>query len=362
MFKNISRLLTWLALACLWTNLWALQACAANSIVKIGVIGPFSGDMAYIGQGVRNGMTLALENLGPAHFQYQVVYEDNQLDARKTALALNKLVNVDKVDALVTVWSNAAYVAAPLATRNRLLHVSDSWEVKAADGHYNFGLYVAPMEQAKTFVEELKKRKIQSIGILSIKSAGTSDMVADTIRLLAEAKIKVSADETFLQGQRDFRTTLARIDQQHPQIYLISAFSPEIELIAKQFKEAGIKQPMTSMESFDETNDKSLFEGCWYVAPALPPPPFEDNYTKRFKMEMINDVPYVYDVIKLIVHGFESFSGPKKPTSTEVADVIGKMKTYRGITGEFQSDGHGYFHGFDTVKIIRGGKGVVIGQ
>lgn len=72
--------------------------------VRIGVIIPLSGDMAVHGQEIRRAMELALEQArkDPMSYEYRLLFEDNQLDGAKSVTAARRLIDLEKVDVIIT--------------------------------------------------------------------------------------------------------------------------------------------------------------------------------------------------------------------------------------------------------------------
>ena len=64
-----------------------------KKVVKIGVISALSGSSGFLGQGVQNSIELAKEQLGDTKYEYEIIYEDDQLNPKQTLTAAQKLIN-----------------------------------------------------------------------------------------------------------------------------------------------------------------------------------------------------------------------------------------------------------------------------
>jgi branched-chain amino acid transport system substrate-binding protein len=104
-----------MALTAATVSAQATQGVSANEIV-IGSIQDLSGPIAGYGRDTRNGMNMAIDEInekGGIHGRkLRVVVEDSSYDPRKAALAAQKLVNQDRIFAMVghigTAHNNAA--------------------------------------------------------------------------------------------------------------------------------------------------------------------------------------------------------------------------------------------------------------
>jgi branched-chain amino acid transport system substrate-binding protein len=97
--------------------------------VKIGVITSLTGWPAFWGDDITKSVDLAISEINQAGGingkRVSVVYEDmGAIDLKSAASAANKLINVDKVDILVTTFLEDTIVASPLAHNSNLPLIS----------------------------------------------------------------------------------------------------------------------------------------------------------------------------------------------------------------------------------------------
>jgi ABC-type branched-subunit amino acid transport system substrate-binding protein len=203
-------------------------------------------------------------------------------------------------------------------------------------------------------------------------------------RVLPQYGVTVVAEERFTSQERDFRTLLAKLKAYAPQpdILYIGGFSPQLEIIGRQFAQMGhwsetraykdtvkhgrvavstrIKPPLTTCECFDETQEKQVFEGCWYVAPAMPDEEALQQYKKRFGMQMIGSVALAYNVVMLTAQAYETAPSEEIPPShATVAQILRETKEFKGLASTVTNDGRGFFVAPAVTKVIRDGKAVV---
>jgi len=339
--------------------LWSSRNAQTGSI-KIGIILPLTGNSAHLGEGVKNAVTLAQENLGATKYKYEFIFEDDALDPKRTATAATKLITVDHVDALISYTSGSGNVVAPIAEANKTFHFGIASDPKIAVGEHNFVLWLPVKEQAKVFVAELQKHGIKTIANFVQNQAGIKAADAALKVELANTDIKIVSDQTLNAGDKDFRSALAKSKESGADIYILSAFSPEVELLAKQAREAGITAPFTSINAFELAKDKTPFEGDWYVGEKAPLNGFIDAFRKRFGAEISLGTANVYDVVNLIVATAEKF--PTKPTTEDLTTAMAATPTTTGVLGTITQGIDGFFGTQPIVKVIKDGKGVPLNQ
>ena len=111
---------------------------AEEGVIKIGVIAPLSGNLAFLGEGYKNAFLLAKEGLKNTRYNYELIFEDDQMEPAKTATALQKLISIDQVNAVVSFTSGPANVISPIAEQNKIIHFGIATDPNAAIGEYNF--------------------------------------------------------------------------------------------------------------------------------------------------------------------------------------------------------------------------------
>src|SRR3989338_2531659 len=81
--------------------------------LKIGAVLPLSGPAAAYGIATRNGIELALADIGPAG-KLQVIYEDDRFLVAETVRAFKRLAEIEQVSAVFVIGSTHANALAPL--------------------------------------------------------------------------------------------------------------------------------------------------------------------------------------------------------------------------------------------------------
>jgi len=336
---------------------------APKEAIKIGAILPLTGSMAYSGESLRDAILLAQSQLPKeSKYTYEVIFEDDALDPVKASTAINKLINIDKVDAVISTGSGSGNVISSLTQQNKVIHFGVTSDLNVAKGEFNFIHWTPPESQAKKFVEEIKNRGIKKLAFIGVQHEGTKAKWEKAKEELNKIGIEVVTEEWFPFGTRDFKTIILRAKQVNPDIVMIQALSPELEIFAKQAKELDIGIPLTTIEAFEYTKQPELFEGYWYIQAAEPTDKFTTEYITKY-----NDIPklgspYAYDSFNLIVEGFERVGKNYKgePTPETIVQELLKIKDFLGAAGTLTMKENGIIWSDAVVKMIKNGKPVII--
>jgi branched-chain amino acid transport system substrate-binding protein len=328
--------------------------------IKIGVVAPLTGDLAFIGEGIRDAMVLAQENSKNTKYTYELIFEDDQLDSKMSASAANKLISVDKVDAIVSFGSGPGNVVAPIAEQNKIVYFGIATDPVVAKGEYNFIHWTPPSEENKVFVAELERRGIKKLGVFESNAQGAAALIADLKEKLKGTDIEIVTEQIFNSGERDFRSIIAKAKDSGAEIYLVMAFSPELEVLGKQIKEAGINTPLTSVECFELSEQVAIFEGEWYVNSADPTKDFTDKFAAKTSKNLTMGAANAYDIFNLVVAAAEKVKSPEKPASEQIADELTTIKDFGGALGNISVNEDGIVVSTAAVRMIKDGKPVTV--
>ena len=331
---------------------------AEKQTVKIGLSLPLTGGAAFLGESSKNAAQMALTDAGQTKYNYDLVMEDDSFNPAKTATVVSKFVNVDKVSAIVTFGSATSNAAAPINENAKVPRFGLASDPTSAEGGYNFIHWTPPFKEGQLSASEMVRRGYKTLSIVDTNHSGTLAVTKSVREALKGTSVKTVSDDLTNVGDKDFRTIITKIKSLKPDIVLVEMFSPEIEIFAKQMKEQGVNIPMTSVETFEWSNDPSLFEGMWFISDARIDQGFADKYKARFGDSPKPGATYVYDLVTLFIKTQEKVSN--KMTSTELKDAIVKSGYENSpIFGKIQIDQEGFFITEASVKMIKDGKAVL---
>jgi branched-chain amino acid transport system substrate-binding protein len=330
----------------------------AKETITIGVVCPLTGPVAHIGEEIKNSMVLAAEDVNTKGLvEVKLIFEDDMLQPARAAIAAQKLIKTDKVDALVTASSGTGNVVAPLAEANKIPHIGLASDSKIAKGQYNFIHWTPPFVQADFFVTEARKRRINKISVIELNHQG----VLAVTKALEDAMKKEAMPlfkHRFNSGERDFRAIVAEIKTEQPELIFICAFPPELDLIAKQIRDLGLKTPLSCIESFEITQQKEIFNGSWFVSGSAGKGEEAKRFLKRlkdrFNQERLYCGGFAYDTVILFADAFNK--NGKKGSNEEAAKFIQEIKDYPSICGKISVDSEGIILSPASLKEIKNGK------
>ena len=225
---------------------------ATGDTIKIGAIGPLSGAASTYGVSVKEGAQLLEKEVNDAGGingkKIQFIFEDDQADPNSAMQAFNKLVDDEKVCAILgPVTSGATLAVAPNATSRQIPMITPTGTeptITKVGGEYMFrGCFVDSFQGevlAKYSNETLKSK---TAAVLYNSGSDYSKGIADSFKAKFEAAggtvtefLTYSSDK-----ETDFKAQLTKIKSYSPDVLVLPDYYNVVGLIAKQARGMGIQ-------------------------------------------------------------------------------------------------------------------------
>ena len=289
------------AAACLMTS-----AAFAQDTIKIGVIGPFTGGSSSMGVSMRDGVTLAANQINAAGGvlgkKIELVLRDDEAKNERGVEIAQEFINNTKVVAAVGYINTGVALASQrffqeakipvinnVATGTLVTHQFD----KEPD-NFVFRNAAADAIQAPMIVEEaVTRRGFKKVAILA-DSTAYGDLGRKDLTAALEAKgVTPVASEKFNIKDTDMTAQLLKAKAAGAEVILTYAIGPELASIANSMAKIGWKKPMIgswtlSMANFIDTAGKNgngaMMPQTFIQDPNTPTrKAFIDDYLKEFK-------------------------------------------------------------------------------
>lgn len=331
-----------------------LESKSENNIpIKIGFVGPLTGENANIGIPIRRGVELAVEEINDAGGingrELVVIFEDGKCNAKDANTAVRKLIDQDKVIAIVGgICSSETLSMAPTAEESEIPLISPSaTNPKITEaGDYIFRVVGSDALQGKVMAEYVFNKGYKKAAIIyqnSDYNLGLKDVFSETFENLEGT---IVAAETYEQDAKDYKTQLTKIKAANPEILYIIPYS-EGGLIAKQAVELGLDFPFFGPETFESEailkDGGDAVEGLVFTKPRFDEKnPKSANVLKKYqdkykeKPEFPAYMTNAYDIVMLISEALE-----KEISSESIKEFMYKVKNYDGAGGKLTIDENG---------------------
>ena len=339
---------------------FALAQAGDTSPIRIGVSGPFSGGSSPMGESMRNGIRIAVEeinNIGGVNGRkIELIERDDQANDEAGAKIADELTQM-KVVATIGIVNTGVGLASIDAYQKAkiplLIAVSTGTSLTrkyappAAPENYIFRISPTLDLEAKVIVADLKRKGVQKAAILADTTAyGDAGLKAFRDQARA-AGLAVTAEERFKIGDQDMGVQVKSTKTSGAQALVVWGIGPELAAIARNRDALGWRVPMLgswtfSMRNFIDLSGKAG-EG------ALMPQTFIQDlgsssknsfllaYKRTFKMDRIPSpmsAAQGYDGMHLL---YLALRQANSTDGTKIKEALESLKSrYQGVITSYQ--------------------------
>ena len=329
--------------------------------IKIGVILPLTGDNAEVGENIRNIIQLYVkENAHKYDLNYDIIVEDDAFQTRNVATLAHKLVKADKVNGLITILAYAGLVASSI-TKDKVPHLNIATNTDGADGVYNFVNYTPLPAIQNKLSQLLKAKNVKTLALVAMNHVGPQTYDKHIKNAFRENDV-VYKEYNFNPNERDFRLVIQEIKRSNPDMIMLMALPPTLDIWGKQIIEAEVNIPLTSVAFFSMSNYKEVFEGQVYIDGPDGTPSFVKKVNDNLHTDNLFLLAFAEDSIKIfmdITNDFYQKNG-RVPTNAEIALMIKELKDFTGEVGTYSMGEDGVAQSKAVLKKIIDRKAVII--
>jgi len=338
-------------------------------VVKLGHIAPLTGDVAIYGEWETQGIDLAVEEInakgGINGRQLVVIHEDDQFDPATMTNALNKLITVDKVPAVIGEPSSTGTLAlAPIAERNKVVLISDAAAAISISnaGEYIYRVFPSNALEGQKLVEISSSLNLTDGAILYINNDFGIGLAKEVNDRFVSKGGTISISEGYSPDATDFRTSLTKIKEKNPKAIFLLGYPKDMAMILKQARELGINSQFLAPDTFNDPQileqAGSAAEGVIFVYPSNGDPAKWQQFSDKIKNKYGNttDVNIItamaYDTTNVLAAAMKNgFTG------SEIKTGLDQIKDYPGVTGNITFDKNGdVVSRLMAVGIVKDGK------
>ncbi len=331
--------------------------------IRIGFIGPLSGDAAAFGETERNAVELAISEINSAGGingkNIKVIYEDGKCNGKDASIVAQKLVEIDKVKIILGgACSGETLAIAPITEPNRVILFSafSSNPAISDAGEYVFRNSPSDTDTGRFLAENIIKNYKKAAVLTE-----NTDYAQGVRKVFKENFLKLGgtivADEIFNQGDRDFRTQITKIKDSNPDvIFFVPQSGTTQGLVIKQMRELAVNSQIYTVIAAKDALEiaGNAIEGTIFVdAPTLSTTSGKallDNYKKIYGSDPVNDYDAGarYDSVFITANALRQCSDD----TDCIKNFLYNMDWYTGTIGRYKFDNKGDVVGIEFALVI----------
>lgn len=335
--RLLARMVLFMVLSALIT-LSGGTATAQQQTIPIGILGPFTGSLAFNAEEMKKGMLLAVDEVnargGILGRKVELIFGDTEAKPDKGVAAVKKLITRDKVLVVGGGYASSVNIATSEVCQNEKTPIVVAIAISPTITNRGFDYVFRTSPNSPQFLAGMnewleKVKKPKTVAFLM----ENTDYGRDGEKIWSAQAKKIGAKELahlyFEIGDTDFTTQISKLKELKPEVTFNIASTTEAALIQKQAKELNfVTQWIGVGGQFTEAYFKMTGPLCQYaMGSSLEPTlamknPIVADFVKRYEAKFRKARPGIFSS-----QGYDN-----------IMVIMDAIKRVGKLTGDLQKD------------------------
>lgn len=347
---------------------------SSSEEIKVGFVGPLTGDYANYGTLCKQAVEMAIEEInakgGVSGKQIKLYAEDSEGDSQKALAATEKLSSSDKVCAIIgpiltgetfsvaeRVQQEGLVIITPSASHKDITAIGDYiWRTTPSDG-------LQGVVAGKYWSQVLGYKKLAVLYAKNDYSQGLYESMAESF---VEEGGEIVATETFMVGDKDFKTQLTKLKNTDAEAIYIPDYTTEMAQILEQASQLQVNKPFLSGDGFlseeiytlaGQYTDGVVYTASAQVEESNSAKEFKEKYTAKYGVGPDSFATNAYDATYILASVIEKVGTDRKA----IKEGMKEVKDFVGVNGVINFDEQGDLVAYQGIYEVHGSTPVYIG-
>jgi len=355
----------------------SLPVVAQEQVVKIGHVGPLSGQIAHLGKDNENGARMAVDvlnakgvSIGGKKIKFVLQAEDDGANPQQATAAAQKLADAKVSGVIGHLNSGTTIPASKIYNDAGIPQISPSatnpkYTTQGYKGAFRVVANDAQLGGAlgRYTASDIKAQRIAIIDDRTAYGQGVADEFAKAAKA---AGLTIVGRQYTTDKATDFNAILTAIKGKSPDLIFFGGMDAVGGPMLRQMKQLGIQakfmggdgictEQLPSLAGAGMLDDQVVCAEAGGVEENRKKivDQFRIDYKKKFGVDVKLYAPYVYDAVMVMVAAMQ------KANSVEPAVYLPELAkiSYEGVTGKIAFDARGDIkNGLLTLYTYKGGK------
>ncbi len=347
---------------------------SSGDVIKIGVFEPMTGANAAGGalevEGIKLANKLYPEVLGK---KVELVLVDNKSDKVEAASAASRLVEKEKVSAIIGSWGSSLSMAAGDIVKTAqvpTVAASATNPLVTKNNDFYFRVcFIDPFQgkvMANYAFNKLNAKKVAIVQeVSSDYSIGLAKFFTDSFKQLTGDENAIVGVSNYNTGDQDFSAQLTNLKAKNPDVIFAPGNFTESSLLIKQARQLGIKAPIIGGDTWETPEfidiGKDAVEGAvfsTFFTSEKPITPESEKFLAEYRKEYSGKEPAAvtalgYDAYIVIL---DAIKRANSADSVKIKEQLATTKNFAGAAGMITLDENGDAVKDAVIKQVKNGK------
>ena len=335
-----------------------VASAADPTVVRIGVIGPLTGDFAFGGQYQLTGAQLKAEELNAQRgdIRIEIISEDDASKCDQSVAAARKLITRDQVHVILGAWQSTCTLAiVPITAQTGVpqftTSVAGPITQQGSEWIFRVGIPTSVLNRY-TLEHAVKTLGLKKVAIFTSNEEVGKSVAATSVAALQVMGLTPVAKEEWNRGDKDFTGQLGRIRASGAEAMILATGFTELSIVSRQVRQLGMKIQLLGGDTIGG-NPKFLelagsdIEG-WIFSVAFVP--IEDDqrvgsivrrYRERFRQLPDSWAVQFYDSVGIVHAAVKAVGRADRKQIADYTRALTRGTAYPGVTANMYFDARG---------------------
>ena len=322
-----------------------------KDIIKIGAIYQETGAGAPWGTKAINGLNLAVQEInnngGINGNEVKIVYEDSKSNPLDALNAMNKLNNLDDVNIILAQQSSVVMALSSVANDNQIILMDTGSTTPSYISYddYTFRTSYSANYFANAIANMLNSDDVNKIGLLYINNDYGIGMF-DKYKKIFNGEIYA---ESFSNEETDFRTQLAKIKENNPEVLIYASGPTQSGIILKQIGQMGFNKTIYTdaytieyasvLQDAGEYAEGVIYISQYYNINSSEVKDFNSKYKEKYEEDSNPLSAQTYDGMMVVADAMKNCKD--FTNSTCIKEKLFIIQNFSGVISNISFDKYG---------------------
>ena len=284
--------------------------------IPIGTLCPLTGAGGSYGPDMQRAVVAVVERInkagGIAGRSIQLFHEDDQTNAEAGVRAARKLIDVNKVVAIVSTWASAVTLAVkPLCVEAKVFLIGVSGADAVTQGDHKG--YVARTQpntnlQGRMYAKfTVTKKEWKRVAYLALQTPYARSFGDAFTGIVKAAGATITDDLIYEDKKPSYRSEVTRVLATNPDLIMLEGYTPDSVVMVKEIYKAGYKGAILAPSfainaKFIEGVGADVAEGVWNMdrAPLFDSPAYKEFSAAVPRADQSPYAPQAWDQMSIV--------------------------------------------------------------
>jgi len=294
----------------------AVLSAQSKEPIPIGTLCPLTGAGGSYGPDMQRAVVAVVERINKAGGIHgrpiQLFHEDDQTNAEAGVRAARKLIDVNRVVAIVSTWASAVTLAVrPLCVEAKVFLIGVSGADTVTQGEHKG--YVARTQpntnlQGRMYAKfAVSKKEWKRVAYLALQTPYARSFGDAFTGILKTAGVTITDDLIYEDKKPSYRSEVTRILATNPDMIMLEGYTPDSVVMAKDIYKAGYKGAILAPSfainaKFIEGVGAEVAEGIWNMdrAPLYDSPAYKEFSAAVLRTDQSPYAPQAWDQMSIV--------------------------------------------------------------